>query len=360
MKMHARLILTVLLVAWGVSVAHGQHRRRFLDTTLGRILLAMDQQLEQSQGAGVDTNYIVPQKRRSLVYIGGYGYWHQYGLNTPTGAMQPTAMPGHMNTVGWPRYDLQMHSAKSELELGIDYKGFSLEYPIKLYSKYNRGWGLAKTGSVWGFRFRYRNTDNMEGTVDDGTGQQTMPIPAEWNHLRFLYTEAYYVFNHRRFSIAAGLYSDMLQKRSAGSPLVMVNYFRTRHDADALMFADHDRFLTNQVSLGAGYAYNFSLMHGRLVFHATAIPMFSIFSQMRHRAYDYALDYDQDIQRNRVFSGRARFGVNGFARFAANYSWDRYVLTLMANYRHYGYKGERGLGIRTDETSLQVNMGFRF
>ncbi|MCI6902168.1 MAG: hypothetical protein MR843_01785, partial [Bacteroidales bacterium] len=59
-------------------------------------------------------------------------------------------------------------------------------------------------------------------------------------------------------------------------------------------------------------------------------------------------------------NGRPDFRVNAFARFAANYSLGRYVLSLLVNYRYYGFSNSKNLHINNQEADAQFNIGYRF
>jgi len=162
--------------------------------------------------------------------------------------------------------------------------------------------------------------------------------------------------------LAAGLYSDMIQKRSAGSPLVYLNYFQTNYSVNKTFPANSDHFQTHQLSLGAGYAYNFALMGGRLVFHASFVPMFTLYSHMEHQT---DLDNGQNTSQWNEFykaadTGHARFRINNFTRLAANYSFDRYIITFLFNHRYTGYSNDLNLQIIHLDMDAQVNFCTRF
>jgi hypothetical protein len=61
-----------------------------------------------------------------------------------------------------------------------------------------------------------------------------------------------------------------------------------------------------------------------------------------------------------VDNGRSRFVFNYFGRFAVSYSFDRFLLNLMVNYRQYLYRNNADTEINNRETVGQVNFGMRF
>lgn len=346
----------------------------FAGDGLKRAWKSFDSWLERGQREGIDTNYVQVPRLNRQVYLGGYAYWQSFRMRMPFELEDPSQIvPGLKD-----QYRINAHTWQAELDLGIDWKGLALEIPIPLRNKYQFSLGLAKNGNVWGARFRYKRLKDMEGSCNIGDLQ----IDRENNSINIFYLEAYYILLHKKFSLAAGLYSDMVQRRSAGSPLFYANYYHSRYNVEKLFPANYDSFRTNQVSLGAGYAYNLSFLRGRLVFHASLVPMFSIYNHLKHQA-GYVDTFFPDPQLSaeaaeaaRIASnlteeqwnefyrsadqGSARFRVNAFARFAANYSFNRFILTLLCNYRGYAYSNDLDLQILNQEADIQLNFCTRF
>ena len=319
-----------------------------------RALRRFDQWLERSQRAGIDTTYQdVPTLNRQ-VYLGTYNYWQNYQMTMPFEVDNlASIIPGIRDN---DRYMINAYVVQSEIDLGIDWKGLAIELPIPLHSR-RFCLGLAKNGSVWGMRVRYKSLHQMDGTCN--VGDQSIN---EDNTLRIFYLEGYYVLNSRKFSLSAGLFADMVQKKSAGSPLFYANYYQSRYRVDKLFPADHDVFKTQQISVGAGYAYNLALRGGRLVFHGSLVPMFTAYSHLHHGTNIEPEAYDQKWKEfyDSAENGHSRFCMNVFARFAMNYSYDRYLISFLLHYRHYGYSNDKHLRILNQEADAQLNFGIRF
>lgn len=349
--MRRPVLLVTLLVLFTVPAAAGDG--------FTRLLRSLDQWLEDGQRAGIDTNYIAIPKYNHQVYMGTYRYWQYYKMEMPFNVENAAAIvPGLRDK---DRYIIDARSSQGEYDIGIDWKGFALELPFTAFSNYLRSIGVSKTGNVWGFRFRYKYLKQMDGTCNVGNTR----IDESTNSLRILFAEGYYVLNSRRFSLAAGLYADMVQKHSAGSTLFYLNYYQSRYNVENLFPSNFDSFRTQQISLGAGYAYNYSLLRGRLLFHGSLVPMFSVWNHMSHEAgIESRQNPDQWKKWGSFYeaahSGHARFRFNAFARFAANYSWSHYVLSLFLNYRHYGYSSTSNLEILNRELDCQLNIIYRF
>lgn len=386
-----KLILLVTLMIMCSDAASSKKRdgRKFWNTKVGKAILWADNFLESSQTSGIDTTYIDIPKLNRYVYLGSYDYFQQYKLNVPIGVSDEmeSRFPGLRDQAF---FRTRMHTVQSEIELGIDYKGLTLELPITLVNRYNQSFGLAKNGSQWGFRIRYKNMRHMDGTINNGVQNyfadyyeqhpdpevtpediekmRDTSIPEKWNNLKIFYAEAYWVFNTKHFSLSSGLYADMVQKKSAGGVFVMANYFQSRYVADELFIASQDAFRTNQVSLGAGYGYNWSFLRGRLVVHLSFIPMLTLYNHFSHTIY-YADGWNDDPNKEKASElfdvyyasrGHSRFALNCFGRLAINYSWNRYLISFLSNYKQYLYHNSSTLRILNREADAQVNFGVRF
>ena len=385
-----------------------QEKRSFWDHGFGKFLKAADDMVDRWQDAGVDSNYICKFEKSRMVYLGYYGYFQQHDMTFPVSVanadipLDGRYMPPNMSDKKYVAVD--MHTYQTEVELGIDWRGIALELPIPVRNRYSMSLGLAKNGSVWGARIRYKSLKNMEGVLDDAFNQgmtqwrhnekaQTAApvetsestIPAGKMDLKIFYVEGYYVFNNKRFSLAAGAYGDMIQKRSAGSLFVMGNYYQSRFGADNLFNHERDIFRNWKISIGPGYGYNWAINGGKVCIHVSLIPMISIVNKMVHKYEDYSSSYAYagtspdpaikaqqiEIERQRwskydahyydaVDNGRSRFVFNYFGRFAVSYSFDRFLLNLMVNYRQYLYRNNADTEINNRETVGQVNFGMRF
>jgi hypothetical protein len=367
--------------------ASAQEKRSFWDHGIGKFLKSADDMLDRWQEEGVDTNYIRKPKLSRMVYLGYYGYFQQHDMTFPVLVnnadipLDGQYMPPNMSEKKYMATD--MHTYQTEFELGIDWRGISLELPIPIRNRYSMSFGLAKNGSVWGARIRYKSLKNMEGVLDDAFNQgmsqwkrnvdnQTndpavtseSTIPAGKMDLKIFYVEGYYVFNHKKFSLAAGAYGDMVQKRSAGSLFVMGNYYQSTFGANTLFNHERDEFRNWKLSFGPGYGYNWSINGGKVCIHMSVIPMISIFNHLVHKYDDSSerlrwSNYDTHYY-DAVDNGKSRFVFNYFGRFAVSYSFDRFLLNFLVNYRQYLYRNNADTEINNRDLDAQVNIGMRF
>lgn len=347
-KLAPRLWLLFTLWIAGLSTASAEGG--FLGA-----LRRFDRWLEESQRAGIDTTYQDVPKLNRQVYLGTYNYWQNYQMTMPFEVENlASIIPGIRDN---DRYMINAYAVQSEVDLGIDWKGLALELPIPIRNRYRLSLGLAKNGSVWGARVRYKRLHQMNGYCN--VGDQSI---SENNTLRIFYLEGYYVLNSRKFSLSAGLFADMVQKKSAGSPIIFANYYQSRYRVDKLFPAKKDIFKTQQISVGAGYAYNLSIRGGKVVVHGSLVPMFTAYSHLSHVTDIDVKDYPEKWTEfyDSAVNGHARICMNIFARFAINYSFDRYLVSFLAHYRHYGYSNDKHLRILNQEADAQLNFGVRF
>lgn len=380
-------ILVLILAFSSFLYASAQEKRSFWDHGIGKFLKSADDMLDRWQEEGVDTNYIRKPKLSRMVYLGYYGYFQQHDMTFPVLVnnadipLDGQYMPPNMSEKKYMATD--MHTYQTEFELGIDWRGISLELPIPIRNRYSMSFGLAKNGSVWGARIRYKSLKNMEGVLDDAFNQgmtqwkrnvdnQTndpavtseSTIPAGKMDLKIFYVEGYYVFNHKKFSLAAGAYGDMVQKRSAGSLFVMGNYYQSTFGANTLFNHERDEFRNWKLSFGPGYGYNWSINEGKVCIHMSVIPMISIFNHLVHKYDDSSerlrwSNYDTHYY-DAVDNGKSRFVFNYFGRFAVSYSFDRFLLNFLVNYRQYLYRNNADTEINNRDFDAQVNIGMRF
>lgn len=381
-----------LLLAFTVSLgASAQEKRSFWDHGFGKFLKSADEMLDRWQDEGVDTNYIRKPKLSRMVYLGYYGYYQQHDMTFPVLVndadipLDHQYMPPNMAEHKYMMAD--MGTYQSEFELGIDWRVIAIELPIPIRNRYSMSFGLAKNGSVWGARIRYKSLKNMEGVLDDSYNQTMTQwmrnvedrtatpattaestIPEGKIDLKIFYVEGYYVFNNKRFSLAAGAYGDMVQKRSAGSLFVMANYYQSQFGANNLFNHDRDIFRNRKLSLGAGYGYNWAINGGKLCIHMSIIPMVSLWNQMVNKNEDYSqiederqswANYDAHYY-DAVDNGHSRFVFNYFGRLAVSYSFDRYLINFLTNYRQYLYRNNADTRINNREADAQINFGMRF
>jgi len=122
----------------------------------------------------------------------------------------------------------------------------------------------------------------------------------------------FYIFNHKKFSFPSAYTGRLVQKKSAGSILVGAKYLHggialpEKRTAVSTLLSDLIGYKTNQLSVGAGYSFNWVLYHrdaetrkdiGRLhnlTFNITAIPLLTFVNEMS------LIHMDENGKKNRI------------------------------------------------------------
>lgn len=167
---------------------------------------------------------------------------------------------------------------KSTLSVSANYLGVSLSLslnPAKLFGKYNDfELNINSYNNRWGFDFIYQDASNFTGWHEE-EGQQRIELPPEVLTMKTLNVNAYYAFNHRRFSYPAAFTQSYIQRRSAGSFLLAVSgqgqHSETKGNYESVLK------VTN-IGIGGGYGYNWVPSH-RWLIHISSLPTFTVYSK---------------------------------------------------------------------------------
>lgn len=200
-------------------------------------------------------------------------------------------------------------STKLGFELGygklvFDY-GFEIG-PKKAYKK--RSLALNILGKAWGAHFNFFKITNpfhavvSVGEEGDSDYWCDEVVASEPSVLRKLSIDGYYVFNHKRFAYPAVYKAGLVQRRTAGSWMVVARYMqgdlnnspKSSYDAYNLL----DGFSTMQVAIGGGYSANIVCWHRdpvelrdkglrNLTLNLTAMPVISVFNYLKTISFEY-------------------------------------------------------------------------
>ena len=118
----------------------------------------------------------------------------------------------------------------------------------------------------------YQDADSFTGW-DETEGQPQVQFSTDDMSLKTWNLNAYYVFNHRRFSYPAAFTQGYIQRQSAGSFLLAVSGQGQRAE---ISNRDTNLKVIN-VGIGAGYGYNYVPAHYWLL-HLSALPTFIVYS----------------------------------------------------------------------------------
>ena len=186
--------------------------------------------------------------------------------------------------------------------LGVGYGPISLGYSVAIRrgNKRDRHFSFDWTGTRFAVQFNYSKihdlgkcTVSMAGWAEPDEIQGIETTASLWR------VSGFYIFNHRKFSYPSAYTGKLVQKKSAGSFLVGAKYLHSnirlpeQSTVVSSLVLDLIGYSTHQVSIGAGYSFNWVLYHRdaqtskdirrlrNLTFNVTAIPLLTFVNEMR-------------------------------------------------------------------------------
>lgn len=239
---------------------------------------------------------------------------------------------------------------KTTLSVGVSYIGLSLSFalnPAKLLGKYHDyELNFRSYGKRIGFDISYQDARNFKGWYEKESLRQEITTSEDMFKLRTLNVNAYYVFNHRRFSYPAAMAHSYIQRRSAGSFLLAVSgqgqHGKANSDTQTMDFK-----MTN-IGIGAGYGYNYVPEHGWLL-HLSTLPTLIVYSNTSLNTGDTKIPLHYHFPELIITTRAAvvkQIGSNKFAGLSAVY-----------NYSRIGH--EDNLAIRNQKWLARLYFGFR-
>ncbi|MCR4957015.1 MAG: DUF4421 domain-containing protein, partial [Prevotella sp.] len=246
-------IALLLLAAVHADAQKIFHLNRFVDSVLTKRYLQAD----------IDTNYVTRPKTK----------WTLTGrLNVSGAKIEAEGMDN-----GQHFHSEMQANRKATLCMGVSYLGLSLSAalnPAKMMGKY-RDFELNfnSYGRRFGFDVIYQNAKNFTGWHDH-EGMERITLPDGQLSVKTLNLNAFYVFNSRRFSYPAAFTQSYIQRQSAGSFLLAASGMGQHA---TLNWDQEMQLKTTNISLGAGYGYNYVPRQGWLL-HISALPTFIVYS----------------------------------------------------------------------------------
>lgn len=171
---------------------------------------------------------------------------------------------------------------KSTAGVTVSYRGVSLGYSVNPAKLAGRNKDNELTFSTYGnrvgFELAYTSANTFSGEAEHG--ENKYDIGQGSVEMEMLQANAYYAFNHRRFSFPAAFSQSQVQKRSCGSWLLGLSAFagRISAEANAIHGIGATRLSSINVAVGGGYAYNFVIKRKWLL-HISAMPHVVVFSR---------------------------------------------------------------------------------
>lgn len=350
-----------------------------------------------------DSTYVALPEHEWMVFSSFNGNASKYHLRVPMPDMADEwgedilAEHPNLRDMDLYTYDMDLHHNNMSVSVGVAYRTIRLKYSFNVTKGNDKQFTAESLGSRFGFMVNYRKTKRMKGDmynvmtgfyslmadidqpVGDVIKEGTAPIEDRYNDYQLLHLQAHYVFNYKRFSYSAGRSASRIQKKSAGSPIALIDFYQSHAKfADKFIVGVNERYKTWKFAIGGGYGYNFTPNAGKLLIHASALPTINI---LRHSSYRttfvYPENYDQmsevakaNYQKNLedteeqvkdMVDRTPKVTLNFTARLSATWNIDKhFVLGAFGSLQHSNFINKKDYSIRENFYSGSVWLGYRF
>ena len=180
---------------------------------------------------------------------------------------------------------------KATVSVGVSYQGILLSLsfnPAQLAGKYHDyELNVNCYRRNFGFDIIYHNAKNFSGHYDQ-EGHARIELPDDHLAVKTLNLNAYYAFNHRRFSYPAAFSQSYIQRRSAGSFLLAASLMNQHA---TLEWEPDQELKTFNIGIGAGYGYNF-VPHKGWLLHLSLLPTLIVYSNSKFAIGDESTKQD--------------------------------------------------------------------
>ena len=255
--------------------------------TVGDILNGMQEKFLTK----VDTNY-----------VGNYSHpWRAMLMYNASNFSTSTTMEGLQARL--------YTSATQRFTVGLGYQGLALNYSYRAGKNRQTETSILAYARTVGFELKYYSSNQLHLELKNADGEK-FKMKLDGYRYSTILMDGYWVLNPRKFSFPAALTQSKRQKRSAGSILIgaamTMDQFEVE-DLSTLQKGDVEKGVSGQLMLGAGYGYNWVPGRGRLLVHASMIPMVTL----RDADVTQYKDMEQEVNHLDGFSmtGLGRFGV---------------------------------------------------
>ena len=219
----------------------------------------------------VDTAYLTLPKHRFRIALSG-----DYG-----------SVYSHLRCTNVPYYEdvtVDMGSnITPKVGFVVSYRNMNFGYSWDLYRGYsNLKFSLLQNG--FGIDLYRRKTMHAGGFIESSGTNKRLELTSSDVASTTFFLSGYIALNRRRFSMPAAFNASFIQKRSAGSVLIVANFMYNSMEFQSEELIGKSGGLRElelyQVAVGAGYGHNFSVAKGKFLFHISVTPMLAVFSRM--------------------------------------------------------------------------------
>lgn len=382
-----------------------------------------------------DPSYVAAPKNKWMVFVSGNGAYNKYNMNVPIPNLSDMSFENTKTSETYPdllefsKYRFRLHQGVQGMSVGIGYGSIRAKYSFSLGSRMASQFHIDALGSRFGGFVDYRHSKSMKGTQFDAymalydritdpfpnpnsTTQQlidkyTTDITSDRNDYKTLHIQGHYVFNYRHFSYSAARTATRIQKKSAGSPIALIDFYQsTAKFEESLLWNIDERYRTWKASVGGGYAYNYTPNGGKVLLHASVIPTVTLISKSEYNTHMYTAEeyigrmYElineeempyktleefkqKDPEQYKEYEGyfnsrtkdtekfikdadhivgaRSKITLNCTARVSATWNInEHYFIGAYGAYQYSNYANKYDYSIKEHNMSGQVFVGYRF
>lgn len=217
--------------------------------------------------------------------------------------------------------------------------------------------------NFYGIELFRRKTTFSGGYIDASATEGRVELSSSDMSTTTFFLSGYIALNRRKFSMPAAFKASYIQKRSAGSVLIVADFIYSKlaylnPDFIKRTGGLHDIELY-QIAIGAGYGYNYTPNHGKVLLHISATPMLAIFNRMIITGDD-SMFMPEDAGYNLIFSRKIkpRFPVyiTGQAKAAIVYNINsRFVLNFNAVVNNIRFRAKDKMIATGEQTTITDN-----
>ena len=272
-------------------------------------------------------------------------------------------------------YVRQRTTPSVSLGFNAGYRSFGFGYSWDAMHAYSRNLNFSLGSKSIGIEFMRQISTNISGQVDDNQGGV---LPFEWverlsdrpiqNRITSTSLTVWYALNSSHYSHNAAIKQSYIQKKTAGSLLVQLNYASVEMSLDEFMAAVLSQVVgveTHQVGIGAGYGINYTPNKGKVLLHLSAMAQLICFSHNLITRQDSILlkienNRDTTVLANALhrISSRYPVHVTGTMRAAVSWEINKWVhLNAWAQVNNMRFMAQaEDMDIKLSDWNWQVNL----
>ena len=283
-----------------------------------RMGLKMDRWLQR----GIDTSYIALPEHS----------WRLAQTNTMIGVHSTfLARDVHYATLPLGDFTFIMKSRPSvSLGFNAGYRGFGFGYSWDVMNAYSQNWNFSFGSKAIGLEFMRQTSDNISCAI---AVNKFDPIEmADSLKLATITNTSFnvwYALNAAHYNHNAAIKQSYIQRKSAGSLLLQVNYMSTdvRMNRDWILFTNQVVGIeTHQMGVGLGYGINVTPNHGKVLFHLSGLAQLICISQNLITHMDKVVvevaGNDTTINLEGLYQVQSRYPVHVSGTMRAAVSWE--------------------------------------